>query len=131
LDKTGLAFRGGKEGTKPVAAKDAKDPPEDALGEEAWVRTADGERAIRLRRVTHYLRQGVTLTDVRLTEGEDGLFSIRLRMSDRAGEFQLYKQDVAEPRLYKDLGLAVATIRKDFGYLGTITLSTDRRPETA
>ena len=112
-----------------MAAKDAKDLPEDTLGEEAWVRTADGEQAIRLRRVTHYLRQGVTLTDVRLIEGEDGLFTIRLRMSDRPGEFQLYKQDVAEPRVYKDLGLAVATIRKEFGYLGTITLSTDRRSQ--
>lgn len=113
-----------------VSARD-QSPNEEILAEEAWVGAADGEHAIRLRRVTHYLRQGVTLTEVRLTEGEDGLFTIRLRMSDRAGEFQLYKQDIAEPRSYKDLGLAVATIRKEFGFLGTITLSTDRRPASA
>ena len=102
-------------------------PLEDEPAEEAWVRTADGERMIRLRSLTRYLRQGVTLTEVRLIESEEGLWTIWLRLSDRAGEFQLHKQDVAEPRVYKDLGLAVATIRKEFGYLGTITLSTERR----
>ncbi len=84
---------------------------------------------IRLRSLTRYLRQGVTLTEVRLIESEEGLWTIWLRLSDRAGEFQLHKQDVAEPRVYKDLGLAVATIRKEFGYLGTIALSTERRAQ--
>ena len=112
-----------------MAASGPKGPSEDDPADEAWVRTADGERMIRLRRVTHWLRQGVTISEVRLVEGQDGLFSIWLRMSDRSGEFQLYKQDAAEPRLYKDLGLAVATIRKEFNFLGTIALSTDRRAQ--
>lgn len=126
MDKSGLALLW-QEGVSGAVSVRDQSPNEENSAEEAWVRTADGEHAIRLRRVTHYLRQGVTLTEVRLTEGEDGLFTIRLRMSDRPGEFQLYKQDVAEPRTYKDLGLAVATIRKEFGFLGTIPLSTDRR----
>ena len=110
-----------------MAASGTKTVP-DADTEEAWVRTADGEHMIRLRRLTTYLKQGVVLTEVRLIEGVEGLWTIWLRMSDRPGEFKLYKQDIAEPRVYKDVALAVATIRKDFKYLGTIALSTERRP---
>lgn len=111
-----------------AATTKALKTPEEA---EAWVRTADGEMMIRLRRLTHYLRQGAVLTDARLLEREDGLWAIWLRMSDRPGEFQLHKQDVPEPRLYKDLGLAIAMIRSDLGYYGHIGLTTDRRPTAA
>jgi hypothetical protein len=110
-----------------VPASEDRPPSPDEPGADAWVRTADGEHMIRLRRLTYYLRQGVTLTEVRLLEQEDGLFAILLRMSDRPGEYQLYKQDVGEPKLYKDLGLAVATIRREFHFFGSIILSTDRR----
>ena len=52
-------------------------------------------------------------------------------MSDRPGEFQLHKQDAAEPRLYRDLGLAIAMIRNELGYYGHIGLTTDRRAPAA
>ena len=111
----------------PVAASGSTTPTE-VPSDEAWVRTADGEQMLRLRRLTTYLRQGVVLTEVRLVENPQGLWTIWLRLSDRPGEFKLYKQDIAEPRVYKDVALAVATIRKEFKFLGTISLSTERRP---
>ena len=62
----------------PVAASGSTTPTE-VPSDEAWVRTADGEQMLRLRRLTTYLRQGVVLTEVRLVENPEGLWTIWLR----------------------------------------------------
>ena len=109
-----------------MAAQPASKPVDD-LAEEAWLRLADGERSVRLRSLSQYLKRGEQVTEVRLIEGADGLYTIWVRLTDRPGEFRVNQYDVDEPKTYKDLNLAVAAIRDDFGYLGTIALSTDRR----
>ena len=104
-------------------ASTSKDDPAD----EAWVRTADGEHSVRLRSLTQFIKKGGALTEVRLVEGEDGLYTIWFRLSDRPGEFRLNQYDFDQPKTYKDVALAIATIRDDFGFYGAIALSTERR----
>ena len=100
---------------------------EDDPADEAWVRTADGERSVRLRSLSQYIKKGGALTEVRLLEGEAGLWTIWVRLSDRTGEFRLNQFDSDQPKTYKDVALAIATIRDDFSFYGTIALSTERR----
>ena len=95
--------------------------------DEAWIRGANDEQAIRIRSLTMILERGAVLTDVRLIENQDAIWSIWFRLSDRPGEFRLNLAKSDDPKTYKDLALAVAAIREDFGFRGTITLSTERR----
>jgi hypothetical protein len=39
--------------------------------------------------------------------------------------------DTFQPKTYRELKLAVACCRRDFGYYGPITLSTDKTPDAA
>jgi len=54
-----------------------------------------------------------------------------VRLARRPGEYRLnlFKSD--QPKTYRDLKLAVACCRRDFGYYGPITLSTDKLPDAA
>jgi len=109
-----------------VAAKLANTSQDDPA-DEAWVRTADGERSVRLRSLSQYIKKGGALTEARLIESADGLWTIWFRLSERPGEFRLNQFDYDQPKTYKDVALAIATIRDDFGFYGTIALSTERR----
>jgi hypothetical protein len=80
---------------------------DEGRSEEAWVIGANPELAIRARNVSMYLERGGSLKEVRLTESEHGDWSVWL---------------------YRDVSLAVAACRDDFGYFGPIILSTDRHP---
>jgi len=102
-----------------------------ARSEEAWIVTANPEHKIRVRSLTLYLQRGGALTDVRLIEGEDGSWTMWVRLARRPGEYRLnlFKSD--QPKTYRDLKLAVACCRRDFGYYGPITLSTDKTPDAA
>jgi hypothetical protein len=104
---------------------------EDPHAEEAWIMGANPDAAIRVRNLTLYLNRGGSLKDVRLIEGEDGAWTMWVRLASRAGEFRLniYKSDA--PKVYRDVGLAIAACREDFGYFGPITLSTDKQPQGA
>ncbi len=97
-------------------------------GDEAWIMGSHPDSAIRVRNLTLYLRRGGTLKEVRLIEGEDGGWTMWVRLASRAGEYRLniYKSDA--PKVYRDVALAVASCRQDFGYFGPITLSTDKLP---
>lgn len=94
--------------------------------DEAWIQSSTPDRAIRVRSLSQILDRGTKLTEARLLEGEDGLWSMFVRLSDRPGEFRLNLYKSADPKTYKDVALAIATLREDFGYFGPITLSTDK-----
>jgi hypothetical protein len=96
--------------------------------DEAWIQSSVPDQAIRVRNLGPLLARGVTFAEARLLEGEDGLWSIFVRLSDRPGEFRLNQYKSATPKTYKDVGFAIVTLREDFGYYGPITLSTDMRP---
>jgi len=87
------------------------------------------DAAIRVRNLTLYLKRGGSLKDVRLIEGQDGGWTMWVRMASRPGEFRvnIYKSDA--PKIYRDVGLAITSCREDFGYYGPITLSTDKQPQ--
>lgn len=108
----------------------AKDE-DDVAQEEAWIMGSHADAAIRVRNLTLYLRRGGSLKDVRLIEAEDGSWTMWVRLASRAGEYRLniYKSDA--PKVYRDVALAIACCRDDFGYFGPIVLSTDRQPEGA
>lgn len=101
---------------------------DEGRSEEAWVIGANPELAIRARNVSMYLERGGSLKEVRLTESEHGDWSVWLRLAGRAGEYRLAKFKSDAPKLYRDVSLAVAACRDDFGYFGPIILSTDRHP---
>lgn len=110
-----------------MAAEPKSDQTEDTAADEAWIRAAGGETAIRVRSLTNYLEKGGKLLAVRLLEDVDGLWSLWVRLADRPGEFRLNMFHSDAARTYKDVALAIASIRADFGYYGEITLATDRR----
>jgi hypothetical protein len=95
-------------------------------GEEAWVRSADGERAVRLRALNGFIERGGAVLEARLIEDADGVWTIRLRLSGRQGEFIVNRFDSDTPRAYKDVGLAIASIYKDLRYRGAIIVSSER-----
>ena len=95
---------------------------------ETWIVAANSEMKIRLRSLTLYLQRGGALNDIRLVEGADGTWTIWVRLKDRPGEFRLNRFQSEEPKTYKDVALAVACCRRDFGYNGAITLVTERIP---
>ena len=89
------------------------------------------DAAIRVRNLNLYLRRGGSLKEVRLIEAEDGGWTMWVRLASRPGEYRLniYKSDA--PKVYRDVSLAIACCREDFGYFGPITLSTDKQPDGA
>lgn len=93
---------------------------------ETWIRAADGEHAVRLRALNAYLAKGGAVTEARLIEGADGLWTIWLRLAGRPGEYLVNRFDSDSPRSYKDVALAIHTIYADMGYHGAIVVSTER-----
>jgi hypothetical protein len=106
------------------------DGPSGDRAEEAWIVGSNPEQAIRIRSLSVYLSDGGALKDVRLVEGEDDRWTMWVRLANRPGEFRLnlFKSD--QPKTYRDVDLAIATVRDDFGYYGSITLATERGPAT-
>lgn len=99
--------------------------------EEAWLRVSDGEHAVRLRALNFYLEKGGSVTEARLVESAEGLWTIRLRLAGRKGEYLVNRFDSDAPRSYKDVALAITTIYRDMGYRGAVIISTDRDYDTA
>ncbi len=100
----------------------------ESRSDEVWVAASHPDLAIRLRNLTHYLKHGGSLKEVRLIEGGDGGWSIWVRLASRPGEYRvnIYKSDA--PKIYRDVGLAISSCREHFGYFGPITVSTDKQP---
>lgn len=96
--------------------------------DDAWLRLPGGEAAIRVRSLTRYLEKGGHLVAARLVEDVEGLYSVWLRLADRPGEFRLNQFHADQAKTFKDVGLAIAALRNDFGYYGEIAVATDRRP---
>ena len=90
------------------------------------MQSSTGDAAIRIRNLSVYLRNGGALKEVRLLEGEDRRYTMWVRLANRSGEFRvnLFRSD--QPKTYKDLDLAMATIRDDFGFFGAVAVATDR-----
>lgn len=109
-----------------MAEPTTSNEPEDTGPEEAWLRRADGEQAVRLRALNAYIAKGGFVTEARLIEGEDGIWSIRVRLSGRKGEFVVNKFDSDAPRAYKDVALAIHSVFADMGFRGAIIVSSER-----
>ena len=109
-----------------AGSKEIPDEAEADRSDEAWIRTANSDQAIRVRSLTMMLDKGATLIDARLLEQEDGLWVIFFRLSDRTGEYRLNMAKFDQPKTYKDVALAIASIREDLRYVGPITCVTDR-----
>jgi hypothetical protein len=107
-----------------VAAE--KRPPDDDT-DDAWIRLPGGEMSIRVRSLTNYLNKGGRLVHARLIEDTGGLYSVWMRLADRPGEFRLNQFHADAPKTFKDVALAIASLRKEFGYYGEIAVATDRR----
>jgi hypothetical protein len=99
--------------------------------DEAWIQGSNAEQAIRVRNLTMLRGRGVTLTEVRLLEGLDDTWTIWVRLSDRTVEFRVNLAKSDEPRTYRDVALALAAVRDEFGFYGTISCSTERRPQAS
>lgn len=84
--------------------------------------------SIRMRSLTQYLKKGGSVVHARLLEGLDGSYSVWVSLADRPGEFRVNQFHADAPKTFKDVGLAIASIRKDCSYLGAIILVTDCRP---
>ena len=104
------------------------DRPAETPDDEAWIVAANSELKIRVRSLTLYLKRGGALNDMRLVEGADGTWTMWIRLKNRSGEFRVNQFKSDQPRTYKNVALAVACCREDFGYTGPITLVTDRLP---
>ena len=102
--------------------------PNDDESDDAWIRLPGGEMTIRIRSVTSYLNKGGHVVNARLVEDVDGLYTIWMRLADRPGEFRLNQFHADAPKTFKDVGLAIAALRNEFGYYGEIAVATDRRP---
>jgi hypothetical protein len=111
-----------------LAASKTKDPVDDDRSDETWIRAPGGETSIRLRSLSHYLDKGGSIVDARLVEDDEGTYSVWVRLGDRPGEFRVNQFQNDRAKTYRDLNLAVATLRNEFGYAGNISLQTDRRP---
>lgn len=95
--------------------------------QEAWIRLGNGEVAVRLRNLQDILKRGAQVTDARLVEDANENWTIWLRLSDRQGEFRVNQVRVDQPKTYRAVALAIEAIWNDFGYMGSITLSSERR----
>jgi len=109
-----------------VAGRKSTSGDGDETAGEAWIRSADGERAVRTRVLNAFLDKGGAVTEARLVEGLDVLWTVRLRLAGRAGEVLVNRFDSDEPRTYKEATLAIRTIWKDMRYRGAIIISTER-----
>ena len=114
-----------------MAKKDDTRRAAAAHDDEAWISASNPEHAIRVRSLTAYLQGGGALKDVRLVQGEDRRWTIYVRLAHRPGEHRvnMFKSD--QPKTYRDVDLALGTIRDDFGYYGPVTLVTELTAETA
>lgn len=90
------------------------------------MQSSNPEHQIRIRNLAVYLSHGGYVTDARLVEGLDERWTMWLRLAGRPGEYRLnvYRSD--QPKAYRDVRLAIDTIRTDFGYAGAITLATEK-----
>ena len=98
---------------------------EQLFDDDAWIVAASSELAIRARALGAFLARGGSITGIRLLEGRDGAWTMRIRLSDRPGEFRVNQFKSDEPRSYRDVALAVGCCRSEFKYGGPITLLTD------
>jgi hypothetical protein len=110
-----------------VAPNKTHDPLGDDRSDETWIRAPGGETSIRLRSLSHYLDKGGSIVDARLIEDAAGAYSVWVRLGDRPGEFRINQFQNDRPKTYRDLNLAVANLREEFGYYGNIGLQTDKR----
>ena len=102
-------------------------PAEPDAPEELWVQSSSNpDQQIRIRNLTLLLAQGGFLTDARLVEGLDDRWTMYVRIANRPGEHRVnvYRSD--QPKTYRDVRLAVETIRNEFGWTGSITLATEK-----
>jgi hypothetical protein len=51
--------------------------------------------------------------------------------ASRSGEYRLNIYKFTASEIYRDVGVAIATCRNDFGYFGPSTLSADKQPSGA
>jgi hypothetical protein len=98
----------------------------DPGADEAWVRRADGEQAIRMRLLNALMARGAQLTEVRLLEDEDGIWTIQVRLTGHKGAFIVNHFDSDEPKTYKDVNLAIRIVWADLGYKGNLLLTSER-----
>jgi hypothetical protein len=124
IQVSSAVIKGGRRDTV-AGRKIPSDDGQEAAGE-AWIRSADGERAVRTRVLNALLDKGGVVTEARLVEGLDGLWTIRLRLAGRSGEVLVNRFDSDTPRTYKEATLAIKSIWKDMRYRGAITISTER-----
>ncbi len=112
-------------GPYPLPKKDDKRATPAGRDDEVWIAAHNPEHAIRVRSLTAYLQNGGGLKDVRLVQGEDRRWTIFVRLSSRPGEHRvnMFKSD--KPKTYRDVDLALACVREDFGYYGPVTLVTE------
>lgn len=54
-----------------------------------------------------------------------------VRLASRPGEHRIDIENTDAPRLYRDVSIAIAVCRDEFGYFGPITLSTEKQPQGA
>ena len=87
------------------------------------------DAAIRVRNLNLYLRRGGSLKEVRLIEADDGGWTMWVRLASRPGEYRVNQFKSDQPKTYRDVDLAIATVRDDFGYYGSITLATEQQPK--
>ena len=115
----------------PLPKKDDNRPASPDRHDEVWIAAGNPEHAIRVRSLTSYLQNGGSLKDVRLVQGEDRRWTIYVRLTGRPGEHRvnMFKSD--QPKTYRDVDLALACVRDDFGYFGSITLVTELTPPPA
>ncbi len=97
----------------------------DTSRNEIWFQNIGPDRAIRVRTLSQLLERGASIIEARLTEGEDGLWGMTIRLSDRPGELQLNLYKSASPKRYKAVALAVGALRNEYRYRGPIILTTD------
>jgi hypothetical protein len=96
--------------------------------EELWVGSAaHPDKAMRIRRLDALKRHGAQVIDARLVEAEDGTWTTYFSLADRPGIYRLNQARADLPKVYKDLRLALETLRSELGYYGAVVLLTDRR----
>ncbi|HZC16102.1 MAG TPA: hypothetical protein VE309_05025 [Caulobacteraceae bacterium] len=95
--------------------------------DEVWIRGANPEQAIRVRSLTKLRGNGVSLLEVRLVERLDETWIVYVRLSDRDGEFRVNLAKSDEPRAWRDVALALASVRDELDFWGAIVCSTERR----
>ncbi len=88
---------------------------------------AHPDQAMRIRRLDALMRHGAQVIDARLVEAEDGTWTTYFSLADRPGVYRLNQARADAAKVYKDLRLALETLRSELGYFGAVMLLTDRR----